>query len=257
MRSRALALFLFGAVLMSKDGIAQVYYQSTPPPQVNAANETWQLNGEPVFSDGYAYYPTGPTVFFDGNAMARTGVYRGIPLYQDRFLEPHSIVYVPIRNTVMRPYERRREGELAGTTGSRTPSFPVQVASPITVRAGNIYPSPDFLYRPPVVPEEEPLIVLAEQPALAAIAPPTAAATPRPAQVTITAASRRPVRSDIWIEFNGARWYKTGAAVTFDPTRFVPAGDYRGFLVYRAKSGGNEIYVSAVSDGGLTPYARR
>ena len=195
-------------------------------------------------------------MFFDGNAMARTVVYRGIPLYQDRFLEPHSVVYVPIRNTVMRPYERRRDGALAGTTGSRTPSFPVQMASPVTVRSGNIYPSPEFLYRPEIVPEELPVsIVLPEQPALATIAP--AASASRPTRVTITAASKAQPRSDVWIEFNGARWYKAGAAVSFDPARFVPAGDYRGFSVYRAKSGGDEIYVSAVTDGGLTPYARR
>jgi hypothetical protein len=252
---RALALFLFVTVLLSNHGIAQVYSLPTPPPQVNAANETWQLNGEPVMSDGYVYYPAGPTVFFDGNAMARTGVYRGIPLYQDRFLEPHSIVYVPIRNTVMRPYERRREGELAGTTGSRTPSFPVQIASPVTVRAGSTYPSPEFLYPPPIVAEAAPPFVLPEQPPLAAIAPPAASA--RPTQVRITAAAKAAPRSDVWIEFNGARWYKGGAAVSFDPARFVRAGEYHGFPVYRAKSGGKEIYVSAVADGGLTPYAPR
>jgi hypothetical protein len=31
--------------------------------------------------DGDFYYPSGPTVFFDGNVMVRSGTYRGVGLY--------------------------------------------------------------------------------------------------------------------------------------------------------------------------------
>jgi hypothetical protein len=44
--------------------------------------------------------------------------------------------------------------------------------------------------------------------------------------------------------------------VTFDPGRFIPAGTYRGFPVYRTKEGGDEIYIPVVRDGALAPYRK-
>src|SRR5438067_3335349 len=76
MRAHCAAVFLLGAVLFPKLGNAQAYYLPTPPPQVTAANVSWQLNGEPVFYEGDFYYPTGPTIFFDGNVMRRSAMYR-------------------------------------------------------------------------------------------------------------------------------------------------------------------------------------
>src|SRR5713226_6058661 len=84
------------AVLVPKLGNAQAFHLPTPPPQVTAASSSWQINGEPLFYAGSFYYPAGPTVFFDGSVMVRTGVYNGVPLYADATLEPYSIVYVPI-----------------------------------------------------------------------------------------------------------------------------------------------------------------
>src|SRR5260221_13738899 len=112
MRQRVLSLVLVVAVLVPILGTAQVYQLPTPPPLVTAANAAWQINGEPVFYEGALYYPTGPTVFFDGSVMVRTGVNQGVPLYADTTLEPYSVVFVPIGGTLMRPYERRRAGEL-------------------------------------------------------------------------------------------------------------------------------------------------
>ncbi len=106
-------------------GTAQVYSGYAPPPAVTAASASWQLSGQPIFHAGSFYYPAGATVFFDGRVMTRTGHYEGVPLYSDVTLEPFSIVYVPVGGARMRPYERRRDGELAGTVGSRTPSFPI------------------------------------------------------------------------------------------------------------------------------------
>src|SRR5688572_33397323 len=56
--------------------------------------------------------------------MVRVGHYNGVPLYADTTLEPHSIVFVPVGRGQMQPYERLRAGDLAGTSGSRLPSFP-------------------------------------------------------------------------------------------------------------------------------------
>src|SRR3954452_12540748 len=126
MRTFTLALLLSVAVLLPKLGTAQVLLLPDAYPQVTAANAAWQSRGDAVFHAGAFYYPAGPTVFFDGNVMHRTGTYQGIPLYEDATQTPFTVVYVPIGGNVVRPYERRREGDLAGTVGSRTPSFPIQ-----------------------------------------------------------------------------------------------------------------------------------
>src|SRR5436853_2777834 len=136
MRPLVLSLFLFMMVLFPKLGNAQAYFLPTPPPQVTAANASWQINGEPVFYQGDFYFAAAPTVYFDGNVMKRTGVYRGIPLYEDSSLVPYSIVYVPVGGNVMRPYERKRYGELAGTVGSRAPWYPIQRDVEVSASSG-------------------------------------------------------------------------------------------------------------------------
>ena len=62
----------------------------------------------------------------------------------------------------------------------------------------------------------------------------------------------------IWIEFDGARWYSDGAAVSYSPERFAPAGDYRGFSVFRdkASAAADEIWVEVVARGPLAPYRK-
>ena len=81
MRVIPLVVFLSVAVLLPKVGSAQAYMLPTSPPDASAANASWQINGEPVFYEGDFYYPSAPTVYFDGNVMRRSGMYRGIPLY--------------------------------------------------------------------------------------------------------------------------------------------------------------------------------
>ena len=64
-------------------------------------------------------------------------------------------------------------------------------------------------------------------------------------------------KNGIWLQFNGARYYNSGPAVTYSPDRFVPVGSYRGFPVYRDVDGQpGEIFVPAVANGPLTPYRR-
>jgi hypothetical protein len=240
--------FMLGAVttmvvLVPLVGNAQVNKVDTPRPLVTAAGLEWQTSDEPVVFNGDLYYPAGPRVFFDGRVMAQIGVFRGVPLYADTTLEPNSIVYVPVSGGQLRPYERRRSRDLAGTAGSRSPEFPIASSS--------------------LVGEET---------------PPPAAATvggasvglpePQPAGTigTIVERSRGlrlesipPPRSNagIWIEFDGARWYNAGAAVPFSSERFVPAGEYHGFAVYRARNGADDrIYVPAVAGGPLVPYRK-
>jgi len=129
MRPFVLALFLSVAVLFPKTGKAQVYQFRTAPPEVTAAAADWQVNSEPVMVGGLVYYPTRGFRFFDGQVMAQIGIFERVPVYADTTLEPFSVLYVPVSRDRMREYERRRVRELAGTTGSRVPSFPVESAS--------------------------------------------------------------------------------------------------------------------------------
>ena len=48
---------------------------------MTAENERWYLEGQPITFQGGLYYPAGAPVFFNGNEMARTGDYLGVPLY--------------------------------------------------------------------------------------------------------------------------------------------------------------------------------
>ena len=121
MRIAAAVLLL----LMAAPVTAQVQTRATDPPSVTAVNESWFQLGEPLQLGGELYFRAGATVFFGGNRMARIGHYNGIPLYADTTVEPYSVVLVPVTRGLLQPYERPRRGDLAGTTGSGAPAFPV------------------------------------------------------------------------------------------------------------------------------------
>src|SRR6187402_1286391 len=104
---------------------AQVLMRPTDAPLVSAAGESWYQLREPIQYAGELYYPAGAAIFFNGNSMVRTGHYNGVPLYADATRDPYSLVLVPIGGGQLQPYERRRRGDLAGTTGTTLPSFPI------------------------------------------------------------------------------------------------------------------------------------
>jgi hypothetical protein len=235
-------------------GNAQAVRAPEPPPLVNAANVEWQMRGEPIFYASNFYWPSGPDVFFDGAVMVRTGEYEGIPLYVDPFLQAYSVVYLPVGNNVLRPYVRR--DAIAGRIGS----------------AGA--PSPNLALRgaPVVIPQDagtaRPLLAPSELRPVgtAGVAVPRAVGgddtvpverSTRVSRTTIGTLTPPRGKNGIWLQFNGARYYSAGAAVTYSAARFVPIGSYRGVPVYRDLQGHpDEIFVPAVANGPLTPYRR-
>ena len=259
MRQFPLSLCLSAAVLLPNVGNAQVYRLPTQPPQVTAASASWQLNGEPVFYAGAFYYPAGASVYFDGNVMTRVGVHNTVPLYVDATLEPYSIVFVPIGGNVMRPYERKRTGELAGTVGSRAPSFPIE--RDVEVSATRGLQTPPRLMSEPQVIAEEPRPVgtmgtVASTPARSRMAAPLTE-RPRPRRTIMESIPAPRSNAGIWIEYQGARYRSAGAAVSYAPGRFAQVGEYHGFPVYQDRNGNaGEIFVSAMQDGPLVPYRR-
>jgi hypothetical protein len=180
---------------------------------------------------------------------------------------PFSVVYVPIGGNVVRPYERRREGELAGTTGSRAPSFPIQRDGELSVAAARlgitgIITPPADLFPPAVIPEAPSSLATAGAVASAgaladAGAVMTATTTPVSPRVLTATSRTAPPILQVWVPFEGVRWYSSGGAVPFSADRFAQVGDHHGFPVYRANSGSrDEIFIPSVSGGPLSPYRR-
>jgi hypothetical protein len=252
---------LFGAVVVfaviSSVISAQVLRLPAPEPAVTAAGAQWQTSDAPVFYAGNFYYPSGPTVFFDGYVMVQTGSYRGVPVYEDVTVEPDSVVYVPIGGNLMRPYERRREGELAGTTGSRAPSFPIEHDVELSVRS-TAGISGEY---PPVGPPEATISPEGSRPTSRTQTPQRASgsagreeASPRSGPAIISLPPPDANRG-VWIEFAGERWHSVGRAVAFSPERFERIGTLDGFPVYCGRGGSRDvIYVPSVAGGPLAPF---
>jgi hypothetical protein len=220
----------------------------------------WQVSGDPVFHGGSFYYPKGPTVFFDGNVMNRTDTFEGVPIYEDATQTPFSVIYIPIGGNLVRPYERRRDGELAGTIGSRTPSFPIQrdgevsvatAAAPVGVGVGMT-----GIIAPPV---NQPLpVAVAEAPeavgTTGVISTSIAAAAPtRPLR-----RANAPTLMEFWVPFDNLRWYSAGSAVPYSAERFAQIGESGNFPVYRDKNGSRDvIYIPSVPGGAVAPYKKK
>jgi len=231
----------FGALLLACSlGVpalapAQVVKRPERAPARVAGQEAWYLAGEPLLYRGELYYPAGAQIFFDPNVMVFAGEYRGIPLYVDPTVETNSIVYLPIGSGLLQPYERPRTRDLAGTSGSRTPSFPPGTPSPIgeeTVAVGTAGAAP----APPV---GEPTLAGA---ARRAAAPSTV--------VTIAPAGSSRGRG-IWIDWNGQSWRAAGSAVRVGP-QFVPIGTFNGRTVYRGT--GNDTIWIETAQGLAVPW---
>ena len=239
-------LFFAITLLAAVPAWAQVQSRPTEPPIVTAENEQWYKQGEPLQIGGDVYYPGGASVFFDGNTMVRTAHYNGVPLYADTTVEPYSQILVPVSRGVMQPYERLRRGDLAGTTGSRTPSFPVDPVS-------------GFGYRGPIMAAASPTNL--PQP-IGGIDVFTggrpASASPAQSDIQAYQTLMRPESNDgIWIMYMGARWLSAGPAVSLRAADFQLVGDYAGFPVFARQGVKDDIIYLPTRPGLIAPYRRK
>lgn len=260
-------VLVIAAMLASPAGSdGQIVSKPTPPLTIVADNEDWYRSGEPIAYAGALYFPAGAILHFDGNRMVPTGGRGGVPFYADVFLDPYSKIFVPLSGGLLQPYERRRDGELAGTTGSQAPSFPVAIAAeapPFGQRAG--WPGAGALAIGPAA--REPVPMASDE----RTAPPDAPAAVGTAGVAAAAgrgvsrdtrafaALQRPTGLNaIFLTYEGARWRPAGPAVEFNETLFRAAGDYHGFPVFvddpsSPRAGARVIYLPA-RPGMVTPY---
>jgi hypothetical protein len=209
---------------------AQVAAPSEPV-RPAATSADWQSSGAPLLFGGSAYYPSGPTVFFNGSVMVRSGSFEGVPIYIDATREPSNVVYVPVTGGQMRPYERRRADQIADT----------------------VVPSP----APPPKPAEPEIPVatpgLPQQGSLTGPSAVRAGAAARPA--VVESIPRAYANRGIWIEFGGRIWLASGAAGPYWPGRFDQIGSYHGFPVYQESGHTDQIYVPSVQGGPIARYS--
>lgn len=239
-------LFFALTLLAAAPAWAQVHSRPTEPPIVTAENEQWYKQGEPLQIGGDVYYPAGASVFFDGNTMVRTAHFNGVPLYADTTVEPYSQILVPVSRGVMQPYERLRRGDLAGTTGSRTPSFPVDPVS-------------GFGYRGPLMAAVSPTNL--PQPIggidVFTDGRPAGAATAQ-SDIQGFQTLMRPESNDgIWIMYMGAKWLSAGPAVALRAADFQLVGDYAGFPVFARQGVKDDMIYLPTRPGLIAPYRRK
>jgi hypothetical protein len=256
---RAFAPLLLTSLLAAAPASAQIQYRPTDAPIVTAENESWYINREPVQFAGDLYYPAGATVFFNGNSMVRSGHYNGVPLYTDTTIEPFSVVYVPLQRGLMQPYERLRQGSLAGTTASRAPSFPVSTVPTTT-------PLPQAATAPPAPPTPIGAIgVYTPERSTGTTGTSTPspvgttgliAAAPRPSRNQLTMATvGRPTSNDgLWIRYLGEKWVSAGMAVPLTPAGFRVVGNYNGFPVFARNDKAEQVIYMPTREGFVAPY---
>jgi hypothetical protein len=237
---------------------AQVQSRPSDPPIVTAENDAWFSRGDPVQYAGNTYYQAGADVFFDGNRMVRAGIFNGVPLYVDTTLEPYSVVFVPIGRGLMQPYERPRSGDLAGTTGSRAPSFPV--SAQVNGWTPPMAPSPPTGLGPIPVLGEEVTASSATDP-IAFLSTLQAPSTEQRGTVLISRSAAPPLtpadiqraRERVWVEYRGERWIPAGPAIPIENSGLVKTGEYAGFPVFSYTGQEDRIFLPALP-GLAAPY---
>jgi hypothetical protein len=250
---------------------AQATLLTTPPPSATAEAAEWYRAGEPVMFAGNFYYRAGAQLHFNGNEMVRTGTYDGVPLYSRTTIEPYSLLYVPLAGGMMQPYERRRDGQLAGTVGSYTPSFPVATSRDLLMGTAAAVPmaeapAPPMLERPETLPWDGRTVPASPAFVKMSTASDSLARMDTPDRVTRPSIPARPplvrradAQNGVFVEFDGARWFSSGPPVALDLARFTRVGELRGFPAYAARDGDPSTIYMQVGRGidVVAPYTRR
>lgn len=236
---------------------AQMTMRPTPVPVVTAENTSWYLAGEPIMYSGSIYYPAGPEIYFNPYEMVRSGEFRGVPFYSRTTIEPFSKVFVPLPGGRMLPYERRRAGDLAGTTGSTAPSFPVvnpseEVLDPTTYGIPQAAVSPTMLTQ--MIESDLPISSGVVRAPVA-----TSGVAYEPPRGPLVTARLPQGLNSVFVTYGDKRWFSSGQALLLDPANFRRVGDLHGFAVFAREGDENTIYVSVTTQTEtlVAPYSVR
>jgi hypothetical protein len=220
MRDRVLLFVL--AMSLSAGVQAQVILQPTPAPRVTAENATAFTKGEPIYWNGDIYYPTRPAQLFNPLQMVRTGSFYGIPLYIDPMHEPGSIVFLPLSDRLVQPYE--------------PVSTPAPVYDPLPAPAPVGVASLRSMAEPMAVGTTG-RVAAVPLPSISSLTPPTGV-------------------NGIWINYDGRRWFLAGRAIDYDAATLAEVGMYHGWSVYTRTGDRSTIYIPT-TPGRLAPYRAR
>jgi hypothetical protein len=201
----------------------------------SGASQTPQLPpSAPVVFTGSRYYPSGPTVFFDGAVMVRVGTYEGVPLYVDPTRDPINVVYVPLSGKLMRPYARSKDEQAADLVvppPQEAPDLAIATAEPVEPAELDI-------------PERTPSVI---------------GEAPRATPPRLAPWHEPPASRGVWIEFDGKMWTPTGRAPAASggdsPLQVI--GRYFDFPVYQDRGRRDRIYVPSTPGGPLIRYDLR
>lgn len=268
-----LALSVLVGLLVTLPAWAQISIQPTPAPTVTAETESWYLMSEPVLFAGNSYFPSGPAIHFLANEMVLSGLFRGIPLYTRTTIEPYSLVFLPIGGGMVRPYERRRAGDLAGTTGSSVPSLPVEIPTAFSPSPRLQAAAPPFVETQGIVAESSPSGQLqlsrAAEPETSTAGSTEARREPatssgvgtggrRPSARATNARSGR-TRDGIFVEFNNQRWYSSAPPSSLNVAALRHVGDWHGFPVYTSRQTGESTIYIPIAEGSdaYAAYSRK
>ena len=258
-RMAPLLLLVVLAVAGASAAVAQITMQSTPPPTVTAENESWYVTNDAVIFAGNSYYPAGPSIHFLPNEMVLSGFFRGVPLYTRTTIEPYSIVFVPIAGGMMRPYERRRSGDLVGTTGSSVPSLGVEIPSAFRAAPRIQAAGPPFAETSGIVTESPSQTPTVEDHLPAPLSESGGGATG--GRLTAPRGKRvgRPPANGVYVEFNNQRWYSGAPPKSLDAGTLQRVGEWHGFPVFTSPTTGPSTIYIPVSQGSdaYAAYVRR
>jgi hypothetical protein len=265
--ARLLAAGTLWTILLAPAGLAQVNIQPTPAPAVTAENEAWYKDGDPIMFAGNLYYRAGPAIHFIANEMVRSAFHEGIPLYSRTTIEPYSVVFVPMAGGMMQPYERRRTGDLAGTSGSSVAALPVDMpsvsappATPLLQAAappmlGSTAPAEVSSVGREPVDSREPQVEAGNRPSS-----PPIGTTGRVGSSPRSSLRVRPGSANgIFVEYKEERWFSSGPPIARDSRAFKQIGEFGGFPVYVAPQAGDSTIYIPVARGvdALAPFSKR
>jgi len=258
-RTARLVLLMVFTLAAASPAVAQIRLQSTAPPTVTAENESWYVTNDAVVFAGNNYYPAGPSIHFLPNEMVLSGFFRGVPLYTRTTIEPYSIVFVPVAGGLMRPYERRRSGDLVGTTGSSVPSLGVEIPSAFTAAPRIQAAGPPLVETSGIVTESRSQAPSVEPQPPASLSYSGGVATD--GRLTAPRGKRvgRPPANSVYVEFNNQRWYASATPRSLDAGTLRRVGEWHGFPVYTSATTGPSIIYIPVSQGteAYAAYVRR
>src|SRR5262245_45693232 len=240
----------------------QIRLQPAAQPTVTAENQSWYQMREPVIFAGEYYFPAGPAIHFLPNEMVPSGLYQGVPLYSRTTIEPYSVVFVPIAGGMMQPYERRRTGDLVGTTGSSAPSLPVDMspppASPRWIQAAG---PPGVSSQPVAEPPEGTYAadLLTRSRGTANATSTSTGMLGKASAAGSNKARKADTSKGVFVEFQNERWYSAARPQSLDPRTLKQIGEMNGFPVFTARgSNGSTIYIPVSKDAdAYAAYSKR